>query len=211
MAIEAVSDIVKDGVSAFSSGSGGAPLDSPAFTGVPTAPTPALGTNTTQIATAALVENAIVNLYSQVDSTFAKQASPVFTGTPTAPTATAGTNTTQIATTGFVQAAIIKGISIFRSGIPLANEITGGGISPYSLTFSAANSSAKSQVAATASSIFTIRKNGTQVGTITFSAAGTVGVISFSVTSVAANDVITVQAPASADATLADITILLRA
>ncbi len=203
MAIEAVSDIInKDGVSAFSSG-GGAPLDSPAFTGVPTAPTATAGTNTTQIATTAFVTAGL--------SGKANTASPTFTGTPSAPTAVAGASNTQIATTAFVQAAIIKGISIFRSGIPLANEITGGGISPYSLTFSAANSSAKSQVAATASSIFTIRKNGTQVGTITFSAAGTVGVISFSVTSVAANDVITVQAPASADATLADITILLRA
>ncbi len=57
MAIEAVSDIVKDGVSAFSSGSGGAPLDSPAFTGTPTAPTATVGTNTTQIATTAFVKS----------------------------------------------------------------------------------------------------------------------------------------------------------
>jgi hypothetical protein len=35
--------------------SGGAPLDSPAFTGVPTAPTAAPGTNTTQLATTAFV------------------------------------------------------------------------------------------------------------------------------------------------------------
>ena len=37
----------------------GAPLNSPAFTGVPTAPTAALGTNTTQIATTAFVTTAI--------------------------------------------------------------------------------------------------------------------------------------------------------
>jgi hypothetical protein len=35
--------------------SGGAPLNSPAFTGTPTAPTAALGTNTTQLATTAFV------------------------------------------------------------------------------------------------------------------------------------------------------------
>ena len=58
---------------------------SPAFTGVPTAPTAGIGTATTQIATTAFVSN-----------------SPQFTGVPTAPTATAGTSTTQIATTAFV-------------------------------------------------------------------------------------------------------------
>ena len=40
-------------------GSGIAPLTSPAFTGVPTAPTAALGTNTTQIATTAFVQSFI--------------------------------------------------------------------------------------------------------------------------------------------------------
>lgn len=58
---------------------------SPAFSGTPTAPTAAAGTATTQIATTAFVTN-----------------SPVFTGTPTAPTAGIGTNTTQLATTAFV-------------------------------------------------------------------------------------------------------------
>jgi hypothetical protein len=62
---------------------------SPAFTGVPTAPTATTGTNTTQIATTAFVQNI--------------KLSPAFTGVPTAPTATTGTNTTQVATTAFVQ------------------------------------------------------------------------------------------------------------
>ena len=61
--------------------------NSPAFAGIPTAPTAAAGTNTTQIATTAFVTN-----------------SPAFSGTPTAPTAAAGTNTTQVATTAFVTA-----------------------------------------------------------------------------------------------------------
>ena len=59
---------------------------SPAFTGVPTAPTASVGTATTQLATTAFVTNG-----------------PVFTGVPTAPTASVGTNTTQLATTAFVQ------------------------------------------------------------------------------------------------------------
>ena len=61
---------------------------SPTFTGVPTAPTAADITSTTQLATTAFVQNQKVN--------------PVFTGVPIAPTATAGTSNTQIATTEFV-------------------------------------------------------------------------------------------------------------
>jgi hypothetical protein len=72
-----------------------APLASPGFTGVPTAPTAAAGTNTTQVATTAFVVG-----------TYAPLASPTFTGVPLAPTATAGTNTTQVATTAFVAAAV---------------------------------------------------------------------------------------------------------
>lgn len=41
---------------------GGAPLNSPAFTGVPTAPTAAPGTDTTQLATTAFVEAALAPL-----------------------------------------------------------------------------------------------------------------------------------------------------
>lgn len=74
-----------------------APLASPAFTGVPTAPTATAGTNTTQLATTAFVTTA--------DALKANLASPTFTGTPAAPTAAAGTSTTQLATTAFVTTA----------------------------------------------------------------------------------------------------------
>jgi hypothetical protein len=67
-----------------------ASVASPAFTGVPTAPTATPGTNTTQLATTAFVLN---------------PGAPAFTGVPTAPTAAAGTNTTQLATTAFVTTA----------------------------------------------------------------------------------------------------------
>lgn len=78
--------------------SGKAPLSSPTFTGTPLAPTAGNGTNTTQIATTAFVQDAI--------STKANLASPTFTGTPLAPTAAGGTNTTQIATTAYVQTEV---------------------------------------------------------------------------------------------------------
>jgi hypothetical protein len=75
-----------------------APKVSPAFTGTPTAPTAAPGTNTTQVATTAFTTAAT--------ATLAPNASPALTGTPTAPTAAPGTNTTQLATTAFTTAAV---------------------------------------------------------------------------------------------------------
>ncbi len=59
---------------------------SPAFSGVPTAPTAPAGTANTQIATTAFVTN-----------------SPQLSGVPTAPTASTATANTQIATTAFVK------------------------------------------------------------------------------------------------------------
>lgn len=73
-------------------------FDSTAFTGTPTAPTAAPGTNTTQLATTAFV--------AALGALKANIASPTFTGTPAAPTASAGTNTTQLATTAFVTTAV---------------------------------------------------------------------------------------------------------
>lgn len=96
---------------------------SPALTGTPTAPTAAVDTNTTQIATTAFVvgqaggNTPVMNGAAAVgtatrfsredhvhasDTSKANVASPTFTGTPAAPTAAADTNTTQLATTAFV-------------------------------------------------------------------------------------------------------------
>lgn len=100
-------------------------LAGPALTGVPTAPTAAADTNTTQVATTAFVlgqagsSSPVINgtaaagtspRYSRqdhvhpTDTSRAPLASPTFTGTPAAPTAALGTNTTQVATTAFVSA-----------------------------------------------------------------------------------------------------------
>ena len=79
-----------------------APSADPTFTGTPTAPTAAQGTNTTQIATTAFVNAEI----AADTAAKAPLASPTFTGTPAAPTASQGTNTTQVATTAFVNAEI---------------------------------------------------------------------------------------------------------
>ena len=82
---------------------------SPAFTGIPTAPTAAVSTNSDQLATAAFVQN--------------NKVSPAFSGTPTAPTAAYNNNTTQIATTAFVQG---EKLSPAFSGVPTApTAVTG--------------------------------------------------------------------------------------
>ena len=73
---------------------GAAPLASPTFTGTPAAPTAAVDTNTTQLATTAYV----------VGQGYAKLASPAFTGTPTAPTPATADNSTTLATTAYVKA-----------------------------------------------------------------------------------------------------------
>ena len=75
-----------------------ASINSPAFTGTPTAPTASAGTSTTQVATTAFVTTAD-NLKANINS-------PTFTGVPSAPTASAGTNTTQLANTAFVKASV---------------------------------------------------------------------------------------------------------
>lgn len=112
---------------------GAAPLDAPALTGIPTAPTAAPGTNTTQLANTAFVQAALAALVDSSpgsldtlnelaaalgdDPNFAATiidalalkaplASPALTGAPTSPTAAPGTNTDQIASTAFIQAAI---------------------------------------------------------------------------------------------------------
>lgn len=106
---------------------------SPALTGVPTAPTAAGATNSTQIATTAFVQAAITALINGApgalntlkeladaindDASYAATittalalkaplASPALTGTPTAPTPSTVDNSTKIATTAMVQAVL---------------------------------------------------------------------------------------------------------
>lgn len=102
-------------------------LVGPALTGVPTAPTAAADTSTTQLATtgfvlgqastvAPLMDGLVAigtsSRYARADHVHATDTSraplvsPPLTGVPTAPTALAGNNTTQLATTAFVTAAL---------------------------------------------------------------------------------------------------------
>jgi len=109
-----------------------AALASPTFTGTPAAPTAAVDTNTTQLATTAFVlaqASASGDGTPAMDGTAARGTSthftradhvhptdtsrapltsPAFTGTPTAPTVSSATDSsTKLATTAFVQAALV--------------------------------------------------------------------------------------------------------
>jgi hypothetical protein len=130
---------------------GFAPINSPNFSGVPTAPTAATGVSTGQVATTAFVHNAVAASTTGVASFNTRTgavvllaadvtgvggallAGPTFTGVPAAPTAVPGNSTTQIATTAFVAAAIAAagGVTSFntRTGpvVLLAADVTGVG------------------------------------------------------------------------------------
>lgn len=91
---------------------GAAALASPAFTGVPTAPTPAIGTNTTQLATAAMVFAEIAN----------KRTWNSYTPTITAES---GTYTSASATGSYM---IAFGVCHFKVGITITTK--GSGVKP---------------------------------------------------------------------------------
>lgn len=136
-----------DDVAGGGSGSGFAPLASPHFTGVPTGPTAALSTNTTQLAsTAFVIANAsggggsVASVFGRTGTVTAQTgdytvseitgaaalASPNFTGVPAAPTATPGTNSTQIASTAFVATSFAPLASPSLTGVPSAPTATSG-------------------------------------------------------------------------------------
>lgn len=65
---------------------------------------------------------------------------------------------------------------------------------------------AKAVSAATGASAIDIRKNGSSIGSFDFAASGTIATFTFaSAQSFAAGDILSIHAPASADATLADV------
>ncbi|EIK8112567.1 phage tail protein [Escherichia coli] len=127
-----------------------APKESPTLTGTPKAPTPAEGNNTTQIATTAFVQAALMALINGAPATLdtlkeiaaainndpkfsttinnalalkAPLSSPALTGTPTAPTAAQSVNNTQIATTAFVKSAIAAMVDSAPAALDTLNEL----------------------------------------------------------------------------------------
>lgn len=85
---------------------------------------------------------------------------------------------------------------------------------PYDFTVSQSNSSGVALVAATASTVYTLKKgtvaSSTTIGTFTFGIGGTVATVSISAGAINAGDTVWMEGPATADATLADIAFLIR-
>ena len=121
----------------------------------------------------------------------------------------------------------------FQTGVGLHTytgslwEKAGGGAAPYDIATSvfgrpaanevilrmkAGRAFTISSIVATAgvagtvgSTVFTVLKNGSNIGTITFAVSGTTGTSTVSDVSFAIGDVLTITAPETANATLADI------
>lgn len=98
----------------------------------------------------------------------------------------------------------VQGFSFYCGGVPDASEKIFQWIAPYAMTITQANCVVKSQVAATASTTITLRNAGSSIGTFVFGVGGTTATVTITSASIAKGDVITITAPASADATLAD-------
>jgi len=113
---------------------------------------------------------------------------------------------------GFQETGQDYGIGIYDMGIALSGSPSNSQVlctypMPRSVTFpyDCGTSQAYGGTAATAQTVFSFKKDGVEFATCTFAAAGQTGTFSGEQTAFTAGEVFTLVAPASADATLADI------
>jgi hypothetical protein len=103
-----------------------------------------------------------------------------------------------IAVAMFLAGTGANGEQALRLVVPVAFSVPSGGAGSYG----------SARVAATGSTTYTAKKNGTSFGTFVWPAAGTAATVTIgSTTAFVAGDVVTIDGPATADATLADIAI----
>jgi hypothetical protein len=108
---------------------------------------------------------------------------------------------------------VIKGVKFGVTGKTITSEhyVT---TSEYTFTISQTNSSAKALTGATSSTVFTIKRgpvaSQTTVGTFTFAPSATTATVSITAGSITAGDILSIYAPVTPDATLADIAFTLR-
>jgi hypothetical protein len=165
-----------------------APLASPALTGVPTAPTAAVDTNTTQVATTAGVlaqaasANPVMNgavavgtstRYARADhvhasdTSLAPLASPALTGSPTAPTQTLGDGSTKVATTGFVANDYAPAKVALTDGATITWATAGQRVNNASVTLAGNRAFSLTGLVAGASGFVVITQDGTGSRTAT--------------------------------------------
>lgn len=114
----------------------------------------------------------------------------------------------------FSTLSLLARFALYSSGLPGNNETLVRYEIPDAITFPAGMtlSLASSDVAATASAVFSVQKNGVTFATITFAAAASDGTfIAATPTTFAAGDLLTVIAPTPQDATLSGVSITLSA
>lgn len=119
----------------------GAPIASPAFTGVPTAPTAVPGTNTTQIATTAFVGTTLGGYLpitgGTITGNLTVNGTTTLVGASTAPTVATANNSTNIATTAFVKA---QNYLTGNQTITISGDASGSGTTAIPLTLATVNS-----------------------------------------------------------------------
>lgn len=99
-------------------------------------------------------------------------------------------------------------LNVFISGVMSNNQevFRHNAVRPYTLPSGLTGSIFTAGVAATASTTLTIKKNGSSIGTLVWAISGTVPTVTFaSPVSFAVTDVLTIEGPATADTTLANI------
>ncbi len=102
-------------------------------------------------------------------------------------------------------------IGTFIGGIPGNSEMVLRVIAASAFDVPTTGHQGSAETSATASTVFTFKKNGVSFGTATFASSGNTATYSITATAFAAGDVLSISAPASADATLADISLTLHA
>ena len=101
-------------------------------------------------------------------------------------------------------------LSIFLPGIMTDAQLLFARktVRAFTLPINLTGSYGTAQVSATASTTVTLKKNGSSIGTMVWAIAGTVATITFSsAVSFAVGDLLTAHGPATADATLADVSL----
>ncbi len=98
----------------------------------------------------------------------------------------------------------VRSLQLIVSGKPTANALLGGGITPQSGTIDATACRFSVDAAPTAETVFVLKINGTQRGTVTFPAGQTLGVLALTATTLVVGDRIAFYSGA-ADATLAGV------
>lgn len=99
-------------------------------------------------------------------------------------------------------------ITGFFAGAFTSSEKLMAFIAPQSMVFTELNCKANAGTPAAAAAIFSIRRNGVEVGTIAFAVGANNGVVDYTTNlTLVTGDVMTIVAPASVDATIADVAI----